>query len=408
MKKVAWFVLFLLMGVSCLNEPDCFRQNINLVGISFRKMFDGKTDTVSIYQALADGYSGILPDTFNATSPISLPLNYLKDETTLIIKGLDRTYTLLLGHKSKTQFVSEDCGQRFIVSDLAILSGKEDFDSIRLVSNTPSNPANVNIEIYRCPRNNIMRLSFRQLLMDNITAGRLDSRNIESVTADYQATPLYENIATSSLLLPLDYGASSATFDFKLDDDALRNISIDYRVQNKEILTKCGVQNLISDIKLTVDGNNLPAGETVIVANDSIHDPPYTNITVVRCPTTNTIRLLFRQLRESSNISDTIQLETLKADFLTTPIYSDTAVTRVELPLNAAADEVTYTFTHKDGKLNTLQLAYVRTPKTFHAVCGPQTVFRAISVVSHDFVTAPTVKDPKAKFPTVDNIEVIQ
>src|SRR6478609_6629896 len=78
MKKASWFILFLLMGVSCLDQPDCFRQDQNLVGISFKKMFDGQTDTVYIVKITS-------PDTHDAdyhfydttlVTSLSLPVNF--------------------------------------------------------------------------------------------------------------------------------------------------------------------------------------------------------------------------------------------------------------------------------------------------------------------------------------------
>ena len=59
---------------------------------------------------------------------------------------------------AQVQFVSEDCGERYIFSDLKIL--EYDFDSVRIVNPTPTAPASTNIEIYRCPRTNLMGIDF--------------------------------------------------------------------------------------------------------------------------------------------------------------------------------------------------------------------------------------------------------
>jgi hypothetical protein len=390
------------MAVACLNEPDCYRQNLNMMGISFKKMYDGRGDTVSIWQVSADGVDSIFFDTVSVTS-LALPLNYLKNETSFTIEGIERVYTLLLNHKSKTQFVSEDCGSRFVVSDLVIAG--HDFDSIRLVSNSLSNPAHVNVEVYRCPRTNIMRFSFRQLYMDTVKRGRELIREVNAVMADYSATPLYQDVSLGSILLPVNPATTSATFNFNLDDNESKTFTVNYQVDEKEILPQCGTQKVFSQLD-TVDNDF----SILKIAVDSIHDPPYTNFESYRCPTTNTIKVLFRQTRGSSKVADTLNLVTLTADFINTPIYADSSVSSVVLPLNPNATTTQYTFNLEGGTTNTLQLKYTATPTTFHEVCGAQIVFTDLEVVNSNFDTSEpiTITDPKAKFPVVNNIEILR
>jgi hypothetical protein len=403
MKRIIWFVFFLIMAVACLDEPDCFRQNINLVGISFKKMYDGKGDTVNIWKVSADGFDSLFYDTVAVTN-LSLPLNYLKNQTAFTIEGVGRTYNLFLNHKSKTQFVSEDCGSRFIVSDLEIIS--ENFDSIRLVSNSLANPAHVNINVYRCPITNIMRFSFRQLFMDTVKNGREDVRTINSVTADYApATPLYVDTELGSLLLPLNPTTDASTFNFDLDDNEAKKFTVTYQKDAKTIFEQCQEQLLFSKLD-TVDNDFSILKVTV----DSIHDPPYTNIVSYRCPETNMIRLLFKQKKGSSKLTDTLNLASLTADFIADPIYTTSKVTSVELPLNPDATTAQYTFNLAGGGTNTLTLSYTATPTTFHTICGQQIVFTNIKVSNSDFVVSSPIEitDPKAKFPTVNNIEILR
>jgi hypothetical protein len=403
MKKIIWFVFFLIMAMSCLDEPDCFRQNINLVGISFKKMFDGRTDTVSVWKVYADSEKDSLFYEAKATTTLSLPLNYLRNETTFTIEALDKIYHLVLDHKSKTQFVSEDCGSRFVVSDLEIAGA--DFDSIGLVSNTLSNPAHVNINVYRCPRTNIMRFSFRQLYMDTVRNGKEDVRAINSVIANYAPTiSLYDSISLSALLLQLDPTTVSSSFNFNLDDNETRKFTVKYHVDSKTLFEQCGEQPLISQLD-TAD-NDFPILKVMV---DSIHDPPYTNIVSYRCPETNMIRVLFKQKKGSSKLTDTLSIISLTADFITDPIYANSDVTSVELPLNPNATTTQYTFNFEGGGTNTLQVNYTSTPTTFHTVCGQQVVFTDLEADSDFVVTSPIeVTDPKAKFPTVNNIEILR
>jgi hypothetical protein len=393
------------MAVACLDEPDCFRQNINLVGISFKKMYDGRGDTVNIWKVSADGFDSLFYDTVAVTS-MSLPLNYLKNQTAFTIESVGRTYSLLLNHKSKTQFVSEDCGSRFVVSDLGIIS--QDFDSIQLVSNSLANPAHVNINIYRCPITNIMRFSFRQLYMDTVKNGRADVRIINSVTADYAPTnPLYVDAELSSLLLPLNPTTDASTFSFNLDDNETRKFTVKYHKDPKIIFEQCEEQLLFS--KLDTADNDFSILKVTI---DSIHDPPYTNIVSYRCPETNMIKVLFKQKKESSKITDTLSMVSLTADFINDPIYTTSKVTSVELPLNPNATTTQYTFNLEGGGTNKLAVTYTATPTTFHKVCGQQVVFTdlKISKTDSDFVVTSPIEiiDPKAKFPTVNNIEILR
>jgi hypothetical protein len=407
MKRVLWFAFFLIMAVSCLDEPDCYRQNLNLMGISFKKMYDGKADTVVIFKA----YSGdavmntlFYDSTKGATTALSLPLDYLKNNTSFTIEG-DKVYTLQVSHKSKTQFVSEDCGSRFILSDLGLISNN--FDSIRIVSTSLANPAHINIEVYRCPRTNIMRFSFRQLYMDikdTLSLGKADVRTVDTVTVD--GSILWKDVSLSTLLLPVNPNASSTAFSFKLgDDDVERHFTVDYTAKPLELLSKCGTQNFFTNIKTT--DNNFPL---LKVAVDSIYDPPHTNLISYRCPITDNIKVLFKKSNGSSKVSDSLHIETLTDDFSGTPLYSDDTLASFTLRLNPNATSTTYTFSQKEGTVNTLTAKYVVTPTTFHDMCGSQPVFTELEIVNSDFVALDQISilDPKVKFPAVNNIEILR
>jgi hypothetical protein len=402
MKRAFWFPLFLIMAMSCLDEPDCYRQNLNILGITFKKMYDGTGDTVNIWKAYADGFEDSLFYNSEGVTSLALPLNYLKTETSFTIEGVERTFQLFLTHQSKTQFVSEDCGSRFIVSDLVISSST--FDSVKVVSNSLSNPAHVNIIVYRCPRTNIMRFSFRQLYMDTVSQGRADVHQVNSVTADFAPGPLWENVSLSSILLPVNPDALSSTFNFDLDDNDMRTFTVDYQKTETEVLTKCGVQKFFSHLTLSNNDFNM-----VEVAADSIHDPPYTNIVSYRCPTTNNIKVLFKKSSGSSKVNDTLKVVTLTDDFSGASLYADTLVSNVILSLNPNATTTTYTFAQEGSVTNTITVKYTATPTTFHERCGEQIVFTDLEIVNTDFTQdGADISDPKAKFPVVNNIEILR
>jgi hypothetical protein len=241
--------------------------------------------------------------------------------------------------------------------------------------------------------------------MDTVKNGKEDVRLINTVTADYfPSVPLYKDISLGSVVLPLNPATTSSTFSFNLDQNEARTFTVNYQIDPKTIFEQCGEQLMFS--KLTTENNSFPISRVTV---DSIHDPPYTNIVSYRCPVTNTIRVLFKQSKGSSKVTDTLNLVSLTDNFSGTEIYSNAQVTNVVLPLNPNATTTQYTF-NSEGGTNTLQLKYTTTPTTFHAVCGPQVVFSDIEVLNSDFVTVSpiVVTDPKAKYPTVNNIEILR
>jgi hypothetical protein len=416
MKRVVWFALFLVVGVSCLDQPDCFRQDLNLIGISFRKMYDGAADTVVLLKVSATTTDSVFyENVYGAT--FSLPLNYLNTNTTFVIEQLVREYldgtsqqdTMFLTHSSKAQFVSEDCGERFVVSNLQLL--RSTYDSIEVVSATPSNPAHINIKVYRCPRTNILRMSFRQLYMDKndtLSRGKLVSRPITSIiNSDAATTPWLQDTTMSAVLLPLNPNTNSTTYNFKFDNGDSNSVTLNYHIHTEKIIPKCPTQNLYSKLNTTTNTFKI-----LKISKDSLQDPPATNIETFRCPTTNEIKISFKQIRGSSKVTDTLHIVTLKTDFLgDSSIYAAKDTSAVTLPLNPAATTTKYTFnvTGETTSPLTLQLKYTTTTYVFHSVCGAQTIFSALAIddANTSFYSANMITLlPDVRFPSVTNIEI--
>jgi hypothetical protein len=135
------------MTVACLDEPDCFNLNNDLIGISFKKLENSLADTVSLsLMGTTEPPLVFLADT--AVSRIVLPLNYFQNEMTFFFDNDTVEYLLRLGYTSQAQFVSENCGEKFVLSNLRVL--EHSFDSVRLVSDVPSSDAGrIHIEIYQ-------------------------------------------------------------------------------------------------------------------------------------------------------------------------------------------------------------------------------------------------------------------
>jgi len=145
-KTSAWFLVFLLLTAACLDEPDCFTLNNDLIAISFKKLADSSTDTVEFTRIGIDEPPLIVSE--DTVSRITLAVNYFKNETTFRFETEDTSRILRLGYISQVQFVSEDCGERFVLSRLRVL--EHSFDSVRLLSDVPTRDgAGTQIEIFQ-------------------------------------------------------------------------------------------------------------------------------------------------------------------------------------------------------------------------------------------------------------------
>jgi hypothetical protein len=146
-KRSAWLLVFIVIAAACLDEPDCFNLNNDVIGISFKKLQDSRTDTVSL-----EAYGVLEPELFagfdTTISRVYMPLNYFEDETTYFFKTSDVRHLLRVGYISQAQFVSENCGEKFVLSRLRILGAS--FDSVRLVTDVPTSEAGtIHIEIFQ-------------------------------------------------------------------------------------------------------------------------------------------------------------------------------------------------------------------------------------------------------------------
>jgi hypothetical protein len=146
-KRSAWLVVFIVIAAACLDEPDCFNLNNDVIGISFKKLEDSRTDTVS-FVAYGVLQPALVAGLDTAVSRVYMPLNYFEDETAYVFETTDARHLLRLGYVSQAQFVSENCGEKFVLSELRVL--ETSFDSVRLVTDTPTSDAGtIHIEIFQ-------------------------------------------------------------------------------------------------------------------------------------------------------------------------------------------------------------------------------------------------------------------
>ncbi len=273
MKKILWMAFFFLAMGSCLDEPDCVNLNNGVIGISFRKMFDEKTDTINFVSVQSPESDSIFYEFARATS-IQLPLNQYATQTHYVLEGVYNENFLTMSYASSVaQFVSEDCGTRFVFSSLEFT--EHDFDSLKIVTNALANSGQTNLEVYRCPRTNLVKVAFRQLIDIQEEA---DTVYLENISADYPAFFLIPNDTLSVINLPLNQSTSSTTFNFDFKDGSSKTITFNYtRTPWDEFEIWCGTLSLFSELASTASDFS-----EVEIRKDSIHDPPQTNVAIFK------------------------------------------------------------------------------------------------------------------------------
>jgi len=268
-----------------LDQPDCYQLNNNIVGIKFKKLFDNKADTLAILDIRTGGTDSIFYAQNFATG-VYLPLDFLGDGNNFIFRTYNNSFifsplsqspktgVLDLAFSSKKQFVSLDCGIRYILENLKV----EDhfFDSLRVLSSVPGNSNSAtNIEVYRCPQPNILKIKFRQVINGKSAA---DTVSLKSITTlpDYSWNISF---ATDSLVtqvkIPLNDGADITTYNFEFSAGKSNFLSLGYTRTEKLLFDVCGNQQFISDLDtITHDF------DSIRITKDTIQDPPVTNLEI--------------------------------------------------------------------------------------------------------------------------------
>jgi hypothetical protein len=176
-KKTTWFLILLFFAVSCLDQPECYLLNNNVIGVAFRVMGSGSLDSAKLSQVLINGIplqNATTKDIFDKTydslvTTVQLPLNYFENSSILTFNSTTANNSIVPTYERQTQFVSEECGPRYILSNLKVL--ETTYDSIRIVNNSPSRSADSrHIEIFRCPITDTLRMTFHQLYLPATTA----------------------------------------------------------------------------------------------------------------------------------------------------------------------------------------------------------------------------------------------
>lgn len=270
MKKASWFLFFLILAVSCLDEPDCFRLSNNAIGITFKILGVG-TDNVSMLELKSTDSDSVFYAEKSGSSFV-VPLNLLKTSTTYNLKFYTtgsalQQHSLTVGYDRQVQYVSEDCGERHIYSNLKVL--EYTFDSLREVSTTPyaASAASTNVEVYRCPVTNVLGVNFKQVNATN--------------TGTIADTVVLEGISLSAAYFIVDNTNTSMTLQFNLSTGS-RTATFSMTRTSKSVSSACPANILLSDLALTATNFDTVGLKAVNISKDSLQDPPVINLEIIQ------------------------------------------------------------------------------------------------------------------------------
>ena len=427
MKKASWFLFTILFAFSCLDEPECYLLNNNLVGIYFRVMGSGGLDSVALRKVLVNGKvlqtqrSGFI-DVFDKdhdtlVSSIQLPVDYFNEETLFEFGDKDAIRELALGYRVRVQYVSEECGPRYILSDLNEVSTS--FDSLRYVDRTPARDASSrHIEVFRCPVTDTLTVVLNQLTFTAPTtttpfreSSRVAAANLSDITVN-NATSIFSGTRKATVRLPVDLSTTSTTYDFNFADDfgyaeTNRELVVNYETTSEQRYRYCGAQTFVTDLELlstsfdsvsfAKDNNNLD--------RTSLTDPFNTNLNLYRCPPTNIIQLAFRTTAGGTSSVRSVPLVSITSDYNPSQLYyQNVPASLVQLPLNLEANSTTFTLNF-EGRTETLTVSYTRgaPPSTlFRSACSDITLLTNLTV-SGGNATA-SVESPYIVYPATTNV----
>jgi hypothetical protein len=420
-KKTSWFLFSLIFAFSCLDDPDCFLLNNDVIGISFQVLGSSTPDSLHISSLSINGIqvdSVYADGDVRATADLSMTkMSVLATRSTdtlrldFLSNGVVKT--IRLSYDWKVQFVSEECGARYIFSDL-FLEG-HNFDRIDLLSTSPGRDASsVNLVVYRCPKADTMGLSFLQLTLPatGAASSRSMSASLNSITVN-GTTQLYIGKTVSTLKLPVNIEDTKSNYVFDFADDFgyaenVRSLSVAYDVDSEVRFEACGVQKFVNSLRIeTASGIEFDqvslATESDGDFRDALTDPETNNINIYRCPPTNIIQVAFANSLGSGTSKKIIGVtNNYNSDLL----YADTTLNRIQLPLNPASESTTFNIQF-EGSTETIVLNHSWTaPRPGLFTEGSSCNLRSVVTNLSEGVDNPraTVESAAVVYPAITNV----
>ena len=397
MKKLGWFSFFLLLFASCLDDPDCYQLHNDFVGVTFRVMGTGKGDSVFV--------KNFSTGEFEHQPSYLYQINYFVEEGTFAFVAPDKSNFLSFGYRVKNQFISEDCGSAFVLSDLRIL--EHDLDSARVINATPSKGAGTNIEIYRCPETDTMTIDFNQLFAtsDGVIITNKNSRYVshqfDSITTDFSG--LVFTGRGTTINLPVDTTKNKTTFTFYAGE-ATDTLVVTYNLVTEQRYRPCEIQTFVNE--LAIKEHTFDSISFGLNANDeaarTLEDPHIANLRVFDCPSTNLLYVNF----VSNGAPKSVTIKRITADHFAENLLTEPrTATDVLLPVDLLSNASTFYIQYDNDTMDTLRVEYALTELTLFDSC-PDPVINSLSEVPD----VPNIRViPNAtvlKIPPAPNVEI--
>lgn len=397
MKKITWFLFFLIFTVSCLDEPDCFQLHNNIIGITFRVIGTGQADSVLLKGA---------NDQWVTVTSFQDSLNYFANEGTFLFEEVERTRTLSFAYTIKNQFMSEECGSSFVLSDLHVLS--HEFDSVRVVNSSPTKAGGPNIDIYRCPETDTLAIEFYQLLgtSNGVTISnpqaRFLSHDFVSVK-DIEGNTLFSGRA-ATVKLPVDLTKNSANYIFETAQST-DTLNVTYNRTTEERYRPCGVQTFVNNLTYrehTFDSVSYGLNDLDEPIR-ALLDPHAPNLRVFSCPPTNLLKVDFVS---APNVLKAVTITSITADHFADDLVTEPITTNtVTLPVDLNSEISTFRIVHGDNIVETLSLHYTKASLTLFNACSNPVITALREATDAANINIPT-NATTLQFPAVKNVEI--
>jgi hypothetical protein len=400
MKKSSWFIFCLILAVSCLDDPDCFRLNNNVVGFAFKVMGSARLDTVRLAQINISGTQSIVPDT--VTASVFVPINFTTttSKVTFVYEDGSSKY-LNLDYLLRTQFISEDCGSRYELSNLS--AGDTDLDSVRVLSREPGKATGaINIEVFRCPNPRYVGIQVFEMLASSDASIPFNTRAsalpLDSITTDFSTDVFYPQSSRPIFYLPVNPDATQTVFNFYTrggDPAQPQSLRVTYTTATQNSFPDlCPDVRFVDNLRIASNGGLADVDSLGVNDNneflDYITDPPSTNIRLYRCPQTNLAKLTFRKYTSAERTQsrdDTIAVKRITSDYAPTRVYAaNRDLMSIALPVNPNADETTFYIEYTDSNIptDTVRVSYTRTDRPSNIFsCGLLTTYTELTGVNN-------------------------
>lgn len=404
MKKFCWLAFFLILTAACLDEPDCYQLNNNQIGFTFRVLGTGQGDSVYLKTIGSEEIN-------KAITSFNTGLNYFEEQHQILFGGLfkgstDEARELSLAYKVKNQFISEECGSSFNLSDLRIQS--HNFDSARVVSSTPSKGGGTHIEIYRCPVTDTLAITFSELfattngVVVSNPRERYISKQFDKVTFQYTDS-IYSGRA-ATLKLPVDLTKPETAYEF-FSDGRRDRIVVSYTLVTETRYAACGKQTFARGLSIEENTfDSLAFGlDTNLETIRNVQDPYRENFKAYECPPTNFMTIAFRNAANTTARS--VDVKSITAAHLTEPIVTDTTLNAIIVPVDLTQIQSTFRITYDDDTVDEFTVTYAKSALKFFGTCADPIIIglALASEVSH--ITIPTA-GRVLQYPSQTNVQI--